>query len=356
MRFFDHSFFQLLFLLPVMVILFLILRRVYQRRLNKVFGQRLTPFLTSSLSIKKVKIKFVLELFILLLLVLTLARPQAGQTTQKEQSEGLEIVIIADVSPSMLSEDDKPSRLEHMKITLKRLVHLLGGSKIGIVGLSGSSMLLSPLTNDQSALDMYIDSLSTNSVSTLGTDFKQAFRIAIEALERGGTTDEDDVTRHSGASRVAILASDGENHEDGAKEAVGELKAKGIRLFTITFGTQRGSPIPIRDERGYLAGYKKDRDGQVVLSQSHHELMQELARLGDGGSYYADFSGDVIKNLTDDLDSLEKGEFESRVTTTYEERFQIPLILAIILALIEMSFGNRRKPGRIWRGRFEPAA
>ena len=355
MRFFDPSFFQLLYLLPFMMVLYFVVARRSRKRLQKILGERLAPFLTASYSVKKARIKFYLELVIVFFLVLTLARPQAGQSTQKEKSEGLEIVLLADVSPSMLAEDAKPSRLEQMKTVLKRFLDLTDGDKIGLVGLSGSSMLLSPLTNDKSALNMYLESLSIDSVSTRGTDFKKGIETAVQALERGGTLDEDDVVQNSSAARVIILASDGENHEGGEKEAIEILKKKGIRLFTLIIGTEKGAPIPIRDERGYLANYKQDRSGQQVISQARPRLMQELAEMGNGGSYFAGYDDQAIKTLKGDLDRLERGEFDTQIATVYDERFQTPLLLALLLSLVELLLGNRARAGRIWRGRFEIA-
>lgn len=335
-----------------MLVLFFFLRKRAEKRFKQAFGAKLSPFLSISLSRSKVKVKFFLEIFIVLLLILTIARPQSGTSTQKEKYEGLEMVFIADVSPSMLTEDVKPSRLEQMRVTLKKIVDTTGGDKIGLVALSGTSMLLSPITSDPSALQMYIESLSPENVSTRGTDFKRAFEIAAGAFERGGSSDEPDPETQSGASRVIILASDGENHEDGAIDAVKKLNEKGIRVFTLTFGTERGDKIPLRDPGGQLRGFLKDLSGKDVISATKYDFMQDLAKAGNGSSYYFDYSDKSINLLKADLESLEKGEFASREVVNYEELFQIPLIFAVFLSFIELLISKKRKSQKKWVGRF----
>ena len=355
MRFYDLASFNWFWLVPIMVAVYVVLGGRARRRIAKALGGRIAPILTSSVSDPKRRLKFFLDILIVTCLVLTLARPQFGFNEQKEKSEGLEIALVVDVSPSMLAEDAKPSRLEMAKTQLGRLVDSIAGSKIGVVGLSGASMLLSPLTNDTSALHMYIESLTAKTVSTEGTDFRRGFEVAMEALERGGIVEDEEATG-SGATRIILIASDGENHEDGVKEAAQKAARKGIKIFTFLFGTEKGAPIPLRDERGFLTGYKRDKSGTNIITQMRPALMQELANIGQGGSYFATYDEAGLKSLIADLNKLEKGEFDTQVVRNYDEKYQIPLIIAIILSLIELVTGLRRKQGIIWKGRFEIAS
>ena len=357
MRFFDSAQLNWLVLLICMLVVQIYFRKKSLVRIKKSFGSRLGPFLTSSFSDRKFILKFFLELTIVALLVCTLARPQFGVSTQKQLSEGLEIVLIADVSPSMLAEDMKPSRLENMKTALRQFVRMGSGDKVGLIALSGGAMLLSPLTTDVAALEMYIDSLTVDTVSSHGTDFKSGFDEALLAFKRSGSGDESQSGEvASSASRVVLLASDGENHEGGAKASVEKLQRDGAHVFTLTFGTEDGAPIPIRDEKKQLAEFKKDKVGQVVLSRSQPNLMKELSTIGAGGSYFADYGGEGLKSLRADLDRLQKGEFDSRNTTVYDEKYQIPLLLAIALSLVELGLGTRKPKEKVWKGRFELAS
>lgn len=344
---------HLIFLIPFFVIYFVFRLKMMRRKYLKVFSEKNYLFLTQSVSPQRRRIKFIFELAVMALVVFALARPQFGESIQKITSEGLEIVLIMDVSPSMLAEDVKPSRLEIAKLHAKKLLENLGGDKVAIVALSGSSMLISPLTPDRGVLESYIDSLTVEAVSTRGTDFGKAFKAAAEAF--GVSDDSKEEIKDSGATRVALLISDGENHEEGLDQGLEFLKSIGVRVFTVTEGTEKGGPIPERDSTGYLRGYKKDHSGQVIMSTARPENMASIARKGQGSAFYGTPDGSFIKNLLEDLSKLERGEFDSELKKTYDERFQIPLMIAVIIAIIELAIGLRRKGKQIWKGRFVPS-
>ncbi|MEQ1876667.1 MAG: VWA domain-containing protein [Bdellovibrionia bacterium] len=338
-RFESREYFQFLWLLP------LILAGgyyYYRRTLGKLaasIGPQLTPFLTSSVSLKKRRAKWALEILAVLFFAIALARPQLGTSLQEVKSEGVEIVIAVDVSNSMLTEDVKPSRIELAKGELKRLVDRLSGDKVGIVVFAGSSFLLSPLTTDHSALSMYIDSLSTDMVSLQGTVIKPALDEAVDAFKRGGADEAED----SKATRVIIIASDGEDHEEGALQLARKLTGEDIRIFTIGFGTEQGGPVPERDAQGNMRGYKNDDKGQPVLSTHKGEFMRKLAAAGQGAYFYAIGGSNQMELLKAEIDKLEKALFETQMATDYDERFQIPLTIGLILALIELLMSERRK-------------
>jgi Ca-activated chloride channel family protein len=282
--------------------------------------------------------------------ILALARPQLGKSQDKIKSEGVEIMICLDVSNSMMAEDVKPSRLEYAKAELSRLLDLLGGDKVGLIAFAGSATLLSPLTTDKEALKMFIEGLSPASVQTQGTDFKKALSEAKNAFTQGGVDpDEGKVTR------VVLLASDGEDNEPGALEFAKKMVADGSRIFTLAFGTERGAPIPDRDERGYLRGYKKDRSGHEVITQVKGNVLKQLAEAGQGAFYHATPGGNEARLIRADLDKLQKAQFATELSASYDEKFQIFLILGLLCSFLEMSLGERRSQGRIWKGRFEVA-
>ncbi len=182
--------------------------------MQAAIGARLYPFLSSSVSHKKRTLKTVLQVLAVFLFVIALARPQLGESQQEVKSEGVEIIFAVDVSESMLAEDVKPSRLEQAKAELSRLIDLMPGNKVGVVAFAGSAALLSPLTNDPSAIKMYLESLDPNAVSSQGTNFTDALKVSKEAFERGGVSTDDTVK----VTRVILIASDGEDHEPGALE------------------------------------------------------------------------------------------------------------------------------------------
>lgn len=338
-RFESPEYFQLLWVLPFIVAVGFWFYRRSIRKLEQSVGAQLMPFLTSSVSKKKRRAKWVFEVLAVFFFIVALARPQLGSSLQEIKSEGVEVIIAVDVSNSMLTEDIKPSRLALAKTELKRLVDRLTGDKIGIVVFAGSSFLLAPLTTDHSSLHMYIDSLAPEMVSSQGTVIKPALEEAVDAFKRGGAEDDDD----SRATRVIIIASDGEDHEEGALQLARKLANQNFRLFTIGFGTEQGGPVPDRDAQGNMRGYRKDASGQPVLSTHKGEFMRNLAAAGGGAYFYAIGGSNQMDLLKKEIDRIEKALFETSMATDYDERFQVPLTIAIIIALIELLLSERKK-------------
>jgi Ca-activated chloride channel family protein len=349
MRFENPQAFQLLWLIPIVLIASFAFERRARKQLQKALGEKLLPFLSSSTSQSKRMVKLFLRLGALACFILALARPQMGQSKQEVKAQGVEMVIAFDVSTSMLAEDVKPSRLEHAKSEVMKLLDLLSGDKVGLVAFAGSSTLISPLTNDKNGLKMFVESLSTESVENQGTDFKRALEESRTAFERGGTESDENLK----VSRVVLLISDGEDQEEGAMEIARKFASDGVRIFAIAFGTERGAPIPLRDERGFLKGYKRDRKGQNVMSVVHGDFLKSLAETTHGTFHHATYGGPEAQMVRDDLDKLQKAEFASSLATNYDEKFQIPLAIGLLLALADLLMGERKAKGRIWRGRFE---
>jgi Ca-activated chloride channel family protein len=348
-RFENPQAFMYLWLVPVLVILAVIFTRRAQSKLKKALGSRVAPFLTSSVSHSSRRLKLILQCTVIFFFVIALARPQMGESKQEVRSEGVELMLVVDVSESMMAEDVRPNRLEQAKTELSKLIELMPGSKFGIVAFAGSATLLSPLTTDPSSLRMYLDSLSPLSVSSQGTNFQAALREAADSFKRGGV-DTDDTVR---VTRVILLASDGEDHEPGALEEAKKLAKENTRIFSLVYGTEKGAPIPERDGMGFLRGYKKDRNGQTVLTTVKGDELQALAQAGQGSFYHASFGGDHLQKIISDINQLEKTQFESEIATQYDERFQTFVLLGVILGVLELLLGDRRRASRLWKGRFE---
>lgn len=348
-RFENIAAFNYLWLIPIIIVVGFIFDRRAKKRMEKAIGSRLYPFLSSSVSAKKRSIKTFLQVLTVLFFVLALARPQLGESQQEVKSEGVEIILAVDVSESMMAEDVKPSRLAQAKAELSRLIDMMPGNKVGVVAFAGSAALLSPLTNDPGAVKMFLESLEPTSVSSQGTNFTEALKVSKEAFERGGVT-TDDVVK---VTRVILLASDGEDHEPGALEEAKKMVGEGVRIFSLAYGTEKGGAIPVRDGMGFLKGYKKDRQGQTILTTVKGDALRALAEAGRGSFYFATFGGDQTKLLVEDIANLEKTQFDTTVATQYEERFQTLLLIGIILGLLELFLGERRAGFRFWKGRYE---
>lgn len=341
--------FYFLILVAALVAVYFVFEKYFSIKLDKAFGHRVAIYLTQSLSLTKRRLQLILQAIGLIFVVVALARPQAGESQQQIKSEGVELLILADVSDSMMAEDVRPSRLAQMKIELSKLLELMPGNKIGIIAFAGSSALLSPLTSDPNALRMYIDSLDVNSVSSQGTNFETALSYAKEAFERGGVT-QDNSAR---TTRVILVVSDGEDQEKGALDTAKTLAKDGIRIFTMAYGTEKGGAIPVRDPYGNAIGFKKDSSGQTILTQVRGDFLRSLAESGSGQFYFAYFNGDHLRKFVDDVGTLEKTEFQSSMMTQYEEKFTFPLLAGIIFILISLFISDRKSKNAVWKGKYE---
>jgi Ca-activated chloride channel family protein len=348
-RFEDPQAFFYLWLIPILIVFAFIFTKRSQGKMKKALGARTAPFLMSSVSRTRRRVKLFLQCLVLFFFVIALARPQMGESKQEVRSEGVELMLAIDVSESMMAEDVRPNRLEQAKTEMAKLIDLMPGNKIGIIAFAGSAALLSPLTSDPSSLKMYLDSLSPLSVSTQGTEFKAALQEAADGFKRGGV-EVNDTTK---VTRVILLASDGEDHEPGAIEQAQALAKQGVRIFSLVYGTEKGAPIPERDAMGFLRGYKKDNSGQTILTTVKGDELKAIAEAGQGSFYHAAFGGTHLTQVVDDISKLEKTQFESEIATQYDERFQIFVFLGILFALIELLLGDRKPASRLWAGRFE---
>lgn len=349
-RFAESFYLYGLMMVPFLWLLAVQVYKLRKSRVEKQIDPHLLKSLISSVSISKKKWKLFLQLMTIVFFILALARPQSGQGKKKVKSEGIEILLLVDVSNSMLAEDIKPSRLEFAKKELFKLLDQSTGDRVGLVAFAGSAALQSPVTQDKAALKMYIESLGSDTVSSQGTEFKKAFTEASEAFKRGGVEEGE----NSVVTRAIIVVSDGEDNEVGATQMAQQLVEKeGIHIFSMGIGTEKGAPIPIRDRFGVLKGYRKDNSGQTILTKTSGTILKKMAQVGKGSYYHATFSSEAPKSLYRDIQKLEKATFDSFEVKNYDENYQFYLFLAIVLGLIEVFLGERKAESRLWRGRFE---
>ncbi len=336
-RFESISYLYWLGVLAVLVPLIWYALILIPKKFQKFFDPSILIVLTQGLSVRRKKIKALIELSVVVLLILALARPQSGESSEKIKMEGIELVFALDLSNSMMAEDLKPSRLDLAKKAIARLLDRLSGFKVGLIGFAGNAALLSPLTTDYSALKLFLDSASPDAISSQGTNFSAVMQTAKEAFDKGGT-ENDEISK---VTKVIIFLSDGEDHEEGALKQAEALVNQGIRIFAVGVGTAQGSPIPIRDEFGQLKGYKKDNKNQTVVSKVNSSFMQELARRGKGSYYHASFDGSEVLGIEKDLNKLEKTEFESDFLKKFDENYELPLLIALVLLFLELLVTER---------------
>lgn len=331
------------------IVLFFYLELYFTKKMKLKLGAKIFPFLAKTVSQPMRRLKIILQSIGMVLVIVALARPQVGASQQEIKSEGIELMILADVSDIMRADDVKPSRLVQMKVELSKLLDLMPGNKVGIIAFAGSSSLLCPLTTDPNALKMYIDSLDTNSVSTQGTNFETALDYAKDAFEKGGVT-QDNNTR---TTRAIFVVSDGEDQEKGALEAAKKLSEGGVKIYTMAYGTEKGAAIPTRDMLGNMTGFKKDNSGQIIQTTVKGDFLKQLASIGGGHFYYASFGGDHLRQLVNDISELERSQFQSSHFIQYDEKFTLPLLLGFVFIFISFFISDRKKELGPWRGRYE---
>lgn len=344
----PSSFYWALSVLALLALYFYTEQRSMQK-LSHAFGHKVARYLTQSLSLKKRRLQLLLQALALIMIIVALARPQAGESQQEIKSEGIEMMILADVSDSMMAEDVKPSRLEQMKIELSKLLDLMPGHKIGIIAFAGSSALLSPLTTDPNALRMYIESLDADAVSSQGTNFELALGYAQEAFEKGGITQDGEAR----STRVVLVASDGEDQEKGALDVAAKLSEAGIKIYSMAYGTEKGGAIPVRDRSGTMVGYKTDNAGNTILTQVRGDFLRSLAKAGGGDFYNADFNGRHLRQFVSSVEKLEKAQFQSNFMTQYDEKFTGPLLIGIVLMMLSLLITDRRSSNEPWKSKYE---
>ena len=327
--------FYLVYLTVVIALfaLFIIVFQLRKRKLSQFFDKNSFFKLVPEFSFSRKLIKFICAMLSVICIILALARPQMPYETVEEKVEGVELMILADVSQSMLVKDVSPNRLSLMKTQLSHFIQSSQGNhRIGLIAFAGSSFLISPLTADLPLLMNYLNSLSTDMVSAQGTDFKLALEQAQKSFAGGST--------HQGGTRAIIIASDGEDHEVGALDLVRSLSAQGIRFFTLGFGTKQGGKIPLEE-----GGYQTDDSGQEVHSKLKTRTLKEFAKIGKGAFYHISSSLNFSKKLHQDLKALDQQVFGERNQQTRKELFQYFLVLALIFSFAYLLINEKKKVG-----------
>ena len=316
-----------------------------ERRRKRQFGQfiqtELWPLIVPELSprYRVYKARFLILGFASLLIAL--AQPQYGTHEEVVEMTGLDVMLVLDISNSMNVEDLVPSRLKAAKHFTRTLIDQLEGDRVGLVAFAGSSYVACPLTADLTYLTNTIQIMGPRIIQKQGTDIGAGLETALKALERGGQ-DSAKPEGNNVPSHVIILISDGEDHEGGAVAAAALAKTSGVRLYVVGVGTEKGGPIPLYDDKGNLLTYKKDRKGQPIVSTFSPNSLSQIADAA-GGRYWSITPGErEAEELIQDLKGLNRTDYGERKFLVYEERFQIPLALAILFFLLEMSVMARR--------------
>ena len=259
-----------------------------------------------------------------------LARPQIGAKLSEHTTRGAEIVFCLDVSNSMLAEDYSPNRLDRAKLAISRLTDKLKDDRIGLIIFAGTSFVQLPVTTDYVSAKMFLGSIDTGSVPVQGTAIGDAIYTGIRSF-----------SAQSEKSRVIIVISDGENHEDDPVAAAKEAAENGIRVYTVGVGSAEGQPIP------YEGSLMKDKDGEIVVTKLDEDMLRQVAKAGNGAYVHAGNDEFGLNPIIDDIRRMEDEEFGSLVFEEYDEQYMYFFGIALALLVIEMLIGERR-PKKKW--------
>jgi Ca-activated chloride channel family protein len=332
LRFGYPQFFQLYWLVPVLLIFFLWSFRRKRALLKKIGDEKLISQLVQTVSRRKQIWKVILLLFSYIVLVFALADPQIGTKLEEVKRSGVDIFVALDVSKSMLAEDVPPNRLDKAKHEISTFIDQLEGDRIGLICFSGIAFVQCPLTLDYSAARLFLNDIDTDIIPQPGTAISRAIDIARNSF-----------VAKEFKHKVLIIITDGEDHEGDPLELAKEARKDGIIIYTIGIGSPQGAPIPEYDAFGNRTGYKKDREGQIITTKLDVMALEKIA-FETGGKYYISSSGESeLNKIYDEISGMEKKELSSRQFTQFEDRFQIFLIIVVIVLIFETLLGERRK-------------
>jgi Ca-activated chloride channel family protein len=297
-----------------------------KKRALKRFGDmNLLRVLMPDVALKKQHFKFWILFICAALFILVIAGPQFGSKLEIVKKQGIEVMVCLDVSNSMLSTDVTPTRLDKAKQTLSRLVDNLTNDKIGLIVFAGDAYIQLPITSDYVSAKMFLSSINPAMVPTQGTAIGSAINLAMRSFTPNETSE-----------KTIILITDGEDHEDNAVGAAEEAAKKGITVNVLGIGSIEGSPIPTNN------GYLKDKDGNMVLTHLNEDMCKEIAATGKGLYARTDNTNNALKALQKELDKKNKSEVESKVYSSYDEKYQIPAWILLFLLVVEFFILDRK--------------
>jgi len=316
--------------IPAIVLVF-ILVQVWKKSAQKKFANlALLKRLSPNQSLFKSVLKLVVLCAAFLFLVLALVNPKIGTKLEIVRSQGVDIVFAVDVSKSMLAEDIAPNRIEKSKQLVTQIINSLGSDRVGIIAYAGKAFPQLPITTDYAASKMFLQNMNTDMMTSQGTAIREAIELAKTYY------DDEEQT-----NRILVIISDGEDHEGDAAEIAEEANDQGIRIFTIGVGNKSGGPIPIK-RNGVILNYKKDRNGETVITKLNEDTLREIAQEANGVYINGSSTSEVVDTIKDLLDKMDKKEFESKQIADFKDQFQWFLGFGILFLFIDIFLLERK--------------
>ena len=321
MRFANPEYFYLLILVPLFVAVYIYSNYRRRKRLKEYGDAALLKELMPDLSDYRPGVKFTLSLSAIALLAVVLARPQFGSKMETVTRQGIETVIALDISNSMLAEDIAPNRLEKSKKIISRLIDKFENDKVGLIVFAGDAFVQLPITNDFVSAKMFMETITPSLISRQGTDISAAINLAMKSF-----------TPNKEVGKAVIVITDGENHEGGAEEAAKAAVESGISIYMLGVGSTDGAPIPDESSNDY----RRDKDGNVIVTRLNEEMSRNIAKAGNGAYIRVDNTNNAQKLLEKEIDKLAKADVSTDVFTEYDEQFHLIAWLVLILLIADI--------------------
>jgi Ca-activated chloride channel family protein len=332
LRFEHPEYLYWLIVIPVLVIIYILFRVSQKRRFERFAKLEMREQLVPSYSARRANFKFIVFLLMISCVIMALANLQSGSKMEEVKREGIDLYLAVDVSNSMNAEDIVPSRLERSKQAINKLISDMKGDRIGVIVFADKAFVQLPITTDYSAAKMFLSTINTSLVASQGTAIAEAINLALKSFP-----DE-------AHSRAIVIISDGEDHEnDAAVKAAQEAAKQGVHIYTIGMGLADGAPIPEYNQYGHQTGYRKDRNGNTIITKLNEPMLQQIAAAGNGLYVRASNSNVGLEKIYEDINKLDKTEIDAKVFTDYEDQFQWFVGAAIVLLLIEVLISSGKK-------------
>lgn len=328
-RFAHPEFLYALLVIPVLIGLFYYSLYQKSKRLKVIGDKKLLANLMPEASHWRPRVKFYVLLIAITLSIFMVAGPQFGSKLQKVKRSGIEMVIAVDVSNSMLAQDLTPSRMQRAKQLLSRLIDQSQNNKVALLVFAGDAYVQMPMTTDVMSAKMFLNSINPGMVPIQGTAIGSAIRMGMGLF----TTDAE-------TGKSIIIITDGENHEDDATAQAKQALEHGVTVHVMGVGTPQGSPIPIEGTNSF----RRDRDGNVVVTKLNESMCQDIADAGGGVYVRADNSVTAVLSLQSELDQLAKSDMEQMIYSEYNEQYAVIGWIVFVLLLLEVLLTERKNP------------
>lgn len=330
LRFAHTEFLWALAAIPFFILLFSIVGEWKKRAIASLGDKTVVKQMMPDVSLSRPWLKFVIYVLAYTCIVIAAADPQIGSKTEEVKRKGADLMILLDVSNSMLSQDLAPNRLENAKRAIAQLIDNMHDDRIGLIVFAGQAYVQLPITTDYSAAKLFLNTINTEMVPTQGTAIGAAIDLGMKSFDF-----------KDGTGKAMIIITDGENHEDDAVAAAKNAVDKDVSVHVIGVGSVNGAPIPLY-QNGKQVGYMQDENNKTVITKLNEDMCKEIAAAGEGAYVRATNANSGLGIVMDQINKIQRKTVDSKSFKDFEDRFQFFIALAIILLVAEFFITNRK--------------